>query len=90
MYWETYDGDHEIRELEGSKQGSINGMDISSDGSHFVTGGDDKEIRVRQTFTAFLLVPVTEPFTFVFKSATDILIVVTFLCVVNVLYKSGN
>jgi len=46
MYWETYDGDHEIRELEGSKQGSINGMDISSDGSHFVTGGDDKEIRV--------------------------------------------
>ena len=47
MYWETYDGG-EIRELEGSPQGSIDGMDISTDGSHFVTGGDDKEVLVRQ------------------------------------------
>ena len=46
MYWETYDGG-QIRELEGSQQGSIDGMDISSDGSHFVTGGDDKEVVVR-------------------------------------------
>lgn len=45
MYWETYDGG-QIRELEGSQQGSIDGMDISSDGSHFVTGGDDKEVVV--------------------------------------------
>ena len=45
MYWETYDG-NQIRELEGSRQGSIDGMDISTDGSHFVTGGDDKEVLV--------------------------------------------
>ena len=48
MYWETYDGS-QIRELEGSQQGSIDGMDISTDGSQFVTGGDDKEVLVRQT-----------------------------------------
>lgn len=48
MYWETYDGG-QIRELEGSPQGSIDGMDISTDGSHFVTGGDDKEVLVRLT-----------------------------------------
>ena len=46
MYWETYDGS-QIRELEGSQQGSIDGMDISTDGSQFVTGGDDKEVLVR-------------------------------------------
>lgn len=45
MYWETYDG-NQIRELEGSRQGSIDGMDISTDGRHFVTGGDDKEVLV--------------------------------------------
>lgn len=27
-----------IRELEGSQSGSINGMNISQDGQHFVTG----------------------------------------------------
>lgn len=27
-----------IRELEGSVSGSINGMDITSDGAYFVTG----------------------------------------------------
>lgn len=45
MYWETYDG-NQIRELDGSRQGSIDGMDISTDGRHFVTGGDDKEVLV--------------------------------------------
>lgn len=45
MYWETYDGG-QIRELEGSQQGSIDGLDISTDGTHFVTGGDDKEVLV--------------------------------------------
>ena len=47
MYWETFDGS-QIRELEGSQQGSIDGMDISTDGSQFVTGADDKEVLVRQ------------------------------------------
>ncbi|KAL9956202.1 hypothetical protein ACROYT_G037646 [Oculina patagonica] len=44
-YWETYDGS-QIRELEGSTRGSIDGMDISTDGTHFVTGGADKEVVV--------------------------------------------
>ncbi|KAL4647974.1 cilia- and flagella-associated protein 52 isoform X1 [Arapaima gigas] len=44
-YWEVYDGSA-IRELEGSLSGSINGMDISPDGNYFVTGGDDKLLKV--------------------------------------------
>lgn len=36
-YWEVYDGSA-IRELEGSLSGAINGMHISQDGKHFVTG----------------------------------------------------
>ncbi|XP_030649757.1 cilia- and flagella-associated protein 52-like [Chanos chanos] len=44
-YWEVYDGSV-IRELEGSVSGSINGMDISPDGNCFVTGGDDKLLKV--------------------------------------------
>ncbi|XP_046854980.1 cilia- and flagella-associated protein 52-like [Xenia sp. Carnegie-2017] len=44
-YWETFDGS-QIRELEGSKSGSIEGLDISSDGIYLVTGGADKLIKV--------------------------------------------
>ncbi|KAI8512301.1 Cilia- and flagella-associated protein 52 [Branchiostoma belcheri] len=44
-YWEVYDG-NQIRELDGSKSGAINGMDISPGGGSFVTGGDDKLIKV--------------------------------------------
>ncbi|XP_062304355.1 cilia- and flagella-associated protein 52 [Osmerus eperlanus] len=44
-YWEVYDGSA-IRELEGSLSGAINGMHITQDGSHFVTGGDDKLVKV--------------------------------------------
>jgi len=44
-YWVTVDGS-QIRELEGSKSGSIEGMDISPDGRYFVTGGKDKLIKV--------------------------------------------
>ena len=44
-YWETFDGSL-IREVEGSKSGSINGMDIASDGNYFVSGGDDKLVKV--------------------------------------------
>ena len=43
-YWEIYDGS-QIRELDGSKTDSINGMDIH--GKYFVTGGGDKLIKVR-------------------------------------------
>lgn len=47
-YWEVYDGS-QIRELEGSKTGSINGIDISSCGHFFVTGGDDRVVKVHTT-----------------------------------------
>lgn len=43
-YWETYDGS-QIRDLDGSKSDSINGMDIYRD--HFVTGGGDRLIKVK-------------------------------------------
>uniref|UniRef100_A0A8C4GF86 Cilia- and flagella-associated protein 52 n=1 Tax=Dicentrarchus labrax TaxID=13489 RepID=A0A8C4GF86_DICLA len=44
-YWDVYDG-CAIRELEGSQSGAINGLHISQDGKHFVTGGDDKLVKV--------------------------------------------
>ncbi len=44
-YWEMFDGSL-IRELEASRSGSINGMDLTSDGKVFVTGGDDKIVKV--------------------------------------------
>ena len=36
-YWEVFDGSV-IRELDGSLSGAINGMDITVEGVHFVTG----------------------------------------------------
>ena len=47
-YWESYDGSM-IRELEGSLSGSVNTMDISTDGTYFVSGGDDKLIKVSKS-----------------------------------------
>ncbi|XP_061477831.1 cilia- and flagella-associated protein 52 isoform X2 [Rhineura floridana] len=44
-YWEVFDGSP-IRDLEGSLSGSINGMDITSDGVYFVIGGDDHLVKV--------------------------------------------
>ncbi|KAF4080329.1 hypothetical protein AMELA_G00169070 [Ameiurus melas] len=44
-YWEVYDG-AAIRELEVSQSGAINGMDISAEGGHFITGGDEKLVKV--------------------------------------------
>lgn len=44
-YWEVYDGS-QIRELEASRSGSVNGLDLSADGTTFVTGGDDKIVKV--------------------------------------------
>uniref|UniRef100_A0A8C9PDF5 Cilia- and flagella-associated protein 52 n=1 Tax=Spermophilus dauricus TaxID=99837 RepID=A0A8C9PDF5_SPEDA len=44
-YWEVFDGSV-IRELEGSLSGSINGMDITQEGVHFVTGGSDHLLKV--------------------------------------------
>ncbi|XP_020921926.1 cilia- and flagella-associated protein 52 isoform X2 [Sus scrofa] len=44
-YWEVFDGSG-IRELDGSLSGSINGMDITPEGVHFVTGGNDHLVKV--------------------------------------------
>uniref|UniRef100_A0A2C9JZG8 Cilia- and flagella-associated protein 52 n=1 Tax=Biomphalaria glabrata TaxID=6526 RepID=A0A2C9JZG8_BIOGL len=44
-YWETYDGSM-IRELEAAKAGAINSLDISSDHSALVTGGEEKLIKL--------------------------------------------
>ncbi|CAJ1065978.1 cilia- and flagella-associated protein 52 [Xyrichtys novacula] len=44
-YWEVFDGSA-IRDREGSQSGAINAMHISQDGRHFVTGGDDKMVKV--------------------------------------------
>ncbi|XP_072882054.1 cilia- and flagella-associated protein 52 isoform X1 [Hemitrygon akajei] len=44
-YWEVFDGSV-IRELDGSLSGSINGMDITANGDFFVTGGEDKLIKL--------------------------------------------
>lgn len=45
VYWETYDGS-QIRELDGSESGGINGLDIDSQGKFFVTGGIDTILNV--------------------------------------------
>lgn len=44
-YWEVCDG-ASIRDLDGAKSGAVNAMDITADGRHFVTGGDDKLLKV--------------------------------------------
>eukprot|EP00038_Savillea_parva_P023512 m.41267 g.41267 ORF g.41267 m.41267 type:complete len:608 (-) comp6109_c0_seq1:190-2013(-) len=44
-YWETYDGSL-IREVEVSRAGAVRCLDISPDGTKFVTGGEDKLLKV--------------------------------------------
>lgn len=44
-YWETYDASM-VRQLEGCTEGSINCLDVSSCGNYFVSGGDDRIIKV--------------------------------------------
>ncbi|XP_061589430.1 cilia- and flagella-associated protein 52-like [Cololabis saira] len=45
VYWEVYH-DAAIRELRASPSGAINALDITQDGRHFVTGGEDKLLKV--------------------------------------------
>nr|XP_057930991.1 cilia- and flagella-associated protein 52 [Doryrhamphus excisus]XP_057930999.1 cilia- and flagella-associated protein 52 [Doryrhamphus excisus]XP_057931007.1 cilia- and flagella-associated protein 52 [Doryrhamphus excisus] len=45
IYWDVHDGTP-IRELQGLQTSAINCMFISHDGRHFVTGGNDKLVRV--------------------------------------------
>lgn len=44
-YWDTFDG-QTIRMIDGSEDGEINTMDITAEGQHFVSGGEDKLIRI--------------------------------------------
>ena len=44
-YWETYDASI-VREVEGSMTGGVNALDVSADGRYFVSGGDDKMVKV--------------------------------------------
>ncbi|CAL9700418.1 unnamed protein product [Knipowitschia caucasica] len=44
-YWNVYDGSP-IREMEGSHSGAINGVHITQDGKYFVTGGDEKLVKI--------------------------------------------
>lgn len=44
-YWDVQDGALQ-RELEGSKTGAINTMDISADSSTFITGGEDRLLKL--------------------------------------------
>ena len=44
-YFETFDASL-IRDLEGSMSGGINSMDIPPNGDFFVTGGNDKLVKV--------------------------------------------
>lgn len=42
-YWEVLDGNL-VRELDGSPSGAVNSVDISSDGSLFISGGNDQVV----------------------------------------------
>ncbi|CUG89220.1 WD40 repeat-containing protein, putative [Bodo saltans] len=44
-YWDAVDCSA-IREIEASKTGEINGLDISADGTFFATGGGDRIVKI--------------------------------------------
>ncbi|XP_067121874.1 cilia- and flagella-associated protein 52 isoform X2 [Centruroides vittatus] len=44
-FWEVYDGS-KIRTLDASNLGSINSLDVTGDDKHFVSGGEDKLLKV--------------------------------------------
>lgn len=44
-YWEVIDGSL-VRELEGSPTGALNALDMSYEGSLFVTGGNDQVVKL--------------------------------------------
>jgi WD40 repeat protein len=57
-YWEAANG-AQIRELEASKSGTINGLDIDSAGNYFVTVSADKLVKVRK-YSFFTLIKNNE------------------------------
>ncbi|KAF6779134.1 hypothetical protein AHF37_01666 [Paragonimus kellicotti] len=69
-YWEVYDGSL-IRQLDGSRSGSVNGMDITEDGKTFVTSGDDKIVKVSNvTWSKCLTAKYRTFFSFATKERT--------------------
>lgn len=44
-YWDCYDG-QTIRMLDGSDSGEINALDITREGEHCVSGGEDKLVKI--------------------------------------------
>jgi hypothetical protein len=45
-YWEVYDGSL-IREIEGSRSSGLNAIDMTRDGEHILTGGNDQYVKVK-------------------------------------------
>ena len=44
-YWEAFNG-QSCRHIYGSQEGAINALDITDDGKYFVTGGDERIVKV--------------------------------------------
>merc|ERR1712039_613777 len=44
-YWDTFDG-QAIRVLEGSEEGELTTLSISQSGSHYVSGGQDRLLKL--------------------------------------------
>ena len=44
-YWSTFDAEA-IRMLDGCEEGQINALAITREGEHFVSGGEDKVVRL--------------------------------------------
>lgn len=44
-YWDCFDG-QAIRMLDGSDSGEVNALAVTKEGEHFVSGGEDKRIKV--------------------------------------------
>ncbi|PNF16695.1 Cilia- and flagella-associated protein 52 [Cryptotermes secundus] len=44
-YWEVYDGSL-IREIDGSTSSGLNAIEITTDGEHILTGGNDQYVKV--------------------------------------------
>ena len=44
-YWDKFDGQI-IRKLDGNEHGGVNTLAITDQGEHFITGGEDKAVKV--------------------------------------------
>jgi len=55
-FWETLDASM-ARELDGALTGSVNALDVSPDGMYFVSGGDDKMVKVMLRVSCLCFLP---------------------------------